>query len=595
MKKRTSVFIVLLAFAVFPLMFAQAANETCSAGDDSCKIDNGYSCLNQKINDKECDNLAPEEKVFSLIAAGKCLSEVKDDSQFEDDIIYTSQSVIGMKESGSVDSDTKKWLFGQNRTSEGIDWFLEVESPNKTSCTIESSGTNTVSINEDKTIGSVIGGSSCLTKSSNGYWLEINPNCYDENFTISCDNQFLTTLLYKSSDSDTIYVSEKTSSASAEGETEEKVESLCFGDGSCNYEETLWGALALNVLGINTDAYLPYLITKSSDSENENFLPNSFLYHLTGSVEFKNQLLAEQINGKWWTSKESKYFGTALALYPLQYEEPSQKKDSVDWLLNEVQEEDGCWNSGNIRDTAFILYSLSPKSFASTGTSCQSAGYFCLSQINCNGEILQGYSCSGAFVCCTVDKEIQTCSQQGGEICSSNQICSGVGSITTASSDISSGELCCVNGVCQVPQAPVVSECESQGGECRVNSCLSGESESSLACQYSGDVCCISQTKSSSTGWVWVFLLLILIGAVVAGIIYRDKLIPYWMMIKSKFRRGGNGLTGSSAPSPGPRSPPSSPGFRRPMPSRHPARRLPGARSQGEIDEVLKKLKEMGK
>ncbi len=577
-------------FLVSQATFSSAALKECTEGDNGCKIDNGYSCLNGKIADKTCASLSSEEKVFSFLATGKCSSEVKSDSKYENEVIYTSQAILG----GSSATSAKEWLLDRSKVSEGVDWFLEIESPEATACTVDYSNSNEVSINADKKIDSVTGGS-CLTKSSNGYWVGVSSDCFGEEFTISCDKQFLTTLLYKGSNSDTIYVSEKTSSASADGTTKERVDSLCFssGSGGCDYESTLWGALAADSLKENSSSYVPYLTTLAED--NEDLIPETFLYQLTGNVEFKNKLLGNQINSQWWVTKDDKYFGTALALLSLQYEEPAQKKDSVNWLLNTAQEEDGCWNSGNIRDSAFILYSISPNAISSSGTSCTGAGYFCTSQIGCSGDVLQGYGCSGAFVCCTQEPSLGTCVEQGGAICNSNQNCVGAGSIGVDSSDLASGEVCCLSGTCQEPQTPKLSECESLGGFCRTG-CLAGEENNFKSCDFSSDSCCVPSTApSKSYGWIWFFLALI--ALVIVGIVYRDRLRPYWFMIKSKFR-GDKGPSGSGPVTSGPRSPPSMPpSLRRMVQGRGPSYggRIPRVRSQGEIDEVLKKLKEMSK
>lgn len=589
MKKQVVLFALTL-FIFFGFVIAQE-DIVCELGDDNCKIDKAYSCLRGEIDDKGCDNLSPEEKVFSLLATGKCKAEVLDDSRYKSDLKYTSQAILGFKETGSSSSSAKSWLFGKNRTSIGIDWFLEIESPEETTCTVDYSSSNDIVINEDKTINSLTGGS-CLSVSANGYWIEVSSDCYDEEFTISCDKQFLTTLLYQKQGSDTIYVSEKTSSASAEGTTKEKVESLCFGGNDCDYEGTLWASLALSVLGIDVVPYLPYLITMAGD--NVDLLPEAFLYSLTGNLEFKNQLLIKQINNKWWVYSDDRYFGTALALYPLQYEEPSQKKDSVNWLLNEAQEENGCWDSGNIRNTAFILYSISPKSVSSVSSvGCEGAGYFCVSQINCLGEVLSGYSCSGAFVCCSEDLTLRTCSEQGGEICNSNQECVGVGSLPVDAADLSTGQLCCTGGACQERQAATPSNCEVSGGTCRINSCLDGEETSFESCDFSSDICCVQETKQK-TNYAWIWILLILIALATAGIIFRDRLRPYWFRIKSKFDKSRPSSRGLMTRRPGipPAIPPPS---RRMATTRRPMRGIPRAKSRTEIDDVLKKLKEMGK
>ena len=601
-----SVFLVSIFFTFF--VSATEHDVVCDEGDVDCKVDKAYSCLNEKIDDKTCDGLSSEERIFSLLATGKCKDEVVDDSRYNSDLRFTSQALIGLHNFGFNTDEAEEWLLSQERVSEGIDWFLEIESLEETTCVVDSSGSNNVFIGEDKKISSLTGGS-CLSLAQEGYWLEINSNCYSENFTISCDKQFLTTLLYQKQGSDTIYVSEKTSSASAEGSTEEKVNSFCFREGGfCDYEGSLWASLALSVSGNEVTSYLPYLATLAED--NENFLPESFLYFLTGNTDFKNQLLSKQINNKWWLSLNDKYYGTALALYPFKYEEPQQKTDSIDWLLDEVQGEDGCWNSGNIRSTGFILSSLWPReSLASSGNGvstgrvdCETAGFYCSSIINCDAEILSSYSCSGSFVCCSQEKTLETCFEQRGEICNSNQNCAGIGSIIVGASDLSLGQLCCVSGSCQEvsPEIPDVSSCESFGGTCRVNGCFDGEKEDfGLSCDFSTDVCCIKEAEPEKTSLLWVWILLGLIVLVVLGIIFRDKLRPLWFRIKSGFGRGRKGPR--RPPPPGMHHPLGRrPLFRRRMPRRivpvnqKLSKKLP-RKSQGEIDDVLKKLKAMGK
>src|SRR3989338_5334576 len=360
MKRVLMTFAFLLLFSVAFATFISAALQDCSPGDKDCKTKEAYSCLEGKISDKTCSNLSPEEKVFSFLATGKCKSETLNSEGYKEDITFTAKTLLALKESGSNTDDAKDWLFDFNRSSIGLEWFLEIESPESTICTVDYSNSNTIKINKDKTIASVTGGS-CLKKSSNGYWVEISSGCYDEEFKISCDKQFLTTLIYKAKDGETIYVSEKTSSASASGETKEKVKSMCFStsSNSCDYEGTLWAAFSLSVLGGDVTSYLPYLITFSSESE------------------------------------------------------------------------------------------------------CELSGFFCTSQIRCKGNVLPGYACSGAFVCCSTEPEVLTCAQQEGEICNSGQTCKGTGSLTVDASNLNSGEICCLEGTCSesTSQGSALSEC----------------------------------------------------------------------------------------------------------------------------------------
>ena len=243
-------------------------------------------------------------------------------------------------------------------------------------------------------------------------------------------------------------------------------------------------------------------------------------------------------------------------------------------------------------------------------------GYYCRSNnacLNDDGDVLDQYSCSSSSgICCSKDSSALTCGDQFGDICNSNQQCSGGQEVSTAS-DISIGEICCVGGTCQ-DQDEETSDCEWYDGECKT-SCGSGESESSDDCEEvygNGYVCCMESgttppvDKGGSLLWLWILLVLIVL--VVLGIIFRDKLRIAFMKLKSG---GNNPPTRPGFPPPGMMSnrpiprrilPPSAPSGPppRPMPPRGPPSRAPPQskptqKPKSDLDDVLKKLKEMGK
>lgn len=611
MKKRALLLGILFVF-VFSIFFASAAVNTstiCGDDDEDCKVDKAYACLNEKIDDETCSGLSSEDRLFAFLATGDCRQEVLNDSKYESDLRYTSIAAIGLQSHGSSTTDVETWILEQERDSIGLDWFLEIESSEAVTCTVQSSNSNTIVINEDKQITSLTGGS-CLTLAQGGYWLEIDSNCYDENFTISCDQTFLTTLLYQRQGSDTIYISEATHSSSAQGETTEKVNSLCFKTGSsCNYEGSLWAALALLVTGNEPDAYLPYLITLAED--NEDLLPESFLYYLTGNSDFRNQLFGKQINNKWFVSLNDRYYGTAVAMYPFKYEDSTQKSGVMDWLLNEVQNGDGCWDSGNIRSTSFILASLWPRGTVDSGSNgtstlvdCEASGFSCTSRVNCDGEILSNYYCSSTFVCCSEAPIIETCAEQGGLTCNTGQRCSGISAVTVSAAGLGLGQICCVSGSCQTIQdttTDTTNGCEDNGGTCRPTECAANEEEAfEFSCNLRGDFCCISKSSSEGKSLLWLWLLLLLIIFVVLAIIFRDKIREFWIRMNSGSKKQPPSGAYSRIP---PRGSPPGPSVlnrplarpqnqmqRRPIPGKNP----PG-KSSGELDDVLKKLKEMGR
>ena len=570
------------------------------------KVVLAYDCLQNKINNT-CGDLTLEQQIFSLMVLDDCKAEVKE-SQDENycwpkdkcETKKTAQAILALDASGTKTEKAEEWLMSQNKTPTDLIWYLQVESPEATSCEISyGSSTHTVNIAEDKKIDSSAG--NCLSLAQSNYWLEIYPSCYDYEFEISCDKDFQTNLLYKESDSITIHVSPETSSSSEGGITKEKINSLCFKQGnSCNYEASLWAAWVLNLKGYDVSAYMPYLITQTKD--NERYLPESFLL-LLGEESYKTALLEKQKTQGYWRASTStnEYYDTALALLPLYSEELSEKDKALEWLL-ESQDSEGCWQ-GNIRNTAFILFSAWPEKGPSrdkdgdgngddtdVSADCEKNGGFCMYQSECEesgGNELTLLDCFGSQVCCDTEVVLKTCEEEGGKICADDEECS---ISTTETLD----EYYCCLGTCKEKQEePEESKCKQQGGICKSTCNESEEINYLYNCESSVDNCCVSK-ESPKSNLLWVWILLILIVLVSVGIIFRDNLRKFWFRAKSGFSKS----------KPGPRG---EPGFfhspmRRPAtprrifpPSDNQMRRLMPRRPSKELDDVLGKLKQMGK
>lgn len=607
MRKRLFLLLSVIALIYISSIISAADLKTCEPENNDCKIDNAYICINNQIGD--CSSLASSEaKIFSLLATGKCGDKVISDSKYKSDLKYTAQAILGLKDAGMDTKGAEEWLISQNTTPTQLSWYLQIDAIGASRCTAEYLSTsNVIDIGEDKKINSITGPGSCLTISSNGYWLQVNNKCYGDEFSVSCDQSFSTNLLYKKTGSDTIYVSPVTNSESAGQPAIEKVESLCFRQGaSCSYEGSLWSALVLDSLDYDMSAYKSYLVTLAED--NLKYLPESFLSLLIQGGNYQTELLAKQKNKKYWQESDDRYYDTAVAVYPLRFDEILEKQNTVNWLLNEAQGKDGCWNNGNLRDTSFLLYSLWPRTISSAAgaediatVDCEDAGNYCMSSLSCGevGQVLEGYSCSGTFVCCSEPKTVPTCEEQEGDICNSNQNC--VGGSTVSASDLDSGQVCCYQGSCEISTASgtsEASECEISGGRCDI-SCDAGEEESYQICGYSTDVCCLPKSTDKNISQLWIWILVALIAIIIIAIIFRDGLRVLLLKIQSGF-----GEDRASTSRSGPRGgfPPSSMHLeRRPIPSRRiipsqPPHHLPQRpKPAREVDDVLKKLKEMGK
>ena len=596
MKKRVVIIFLVVLVLNLSIIFAQSDNDTSQRG---------YECLESKVKGK-CPSFSLEEKIFSFLAIKECKNEILADSQNDEcwpkggcRIKTTSQAMLGLKEINHDVNKIATWLFAQKAIPQNLEWLLQIETTNPTSCKITYSGNSyLVNIGADKKIDRNAG--NCLRVYGAGYWLEVSRTCYEVEFEISCSESFYTSLLYKDQTSSTVYVSQKINSASGEGTTREKVNSFCFGQGNtCDYEGSLWAALALKIAGYDVSAYTPYLVAMSY--ANQKVFPEVFLFYLLGD-SYRNSILLKQKENQWWYETGDKFYDTALALYPFQNEQFTEKTNSVDWL-SEVQGIDGCWQ-GNVRNTAFILYSIWPRKFVVSGTTptpdCKERGFFCTTKTNCadaGGEELDYGGCFGLSICCSKEKVLETCSAQAGAVCTSEETC--IGGVTVEASDVSFPRICCVGGECMKKEEKF-PECELYGGYCR-STCYGNEERRDYEC-FSG-VCCF-ETKAKKSNYLGIIIFSVLIFLVLIGFVFRKKLRDLWLRLKMK-RGKGRGGPGRPGFRPGFPPPPYSPPSRtipqrgvqrKIIPSSHPSqiRRLVQTKSKGEIDEVLKKLKEMG-
>jgi hypothetical protein len=592
MKKK--VLFIFLSLLVLSLLFVSAQNETQT--DAATK---GYACLESRVKD-QCSSLSTEEKIFSVLAVGKCKTELNSDSvgnacwpkpESSCKIKTTAQAVLAL---GSGTKNAEDWLLSKTMSFTGMEWYLQVESNSNVSCTATYLGSPYTFTVTDKVIDGDAG--SCLSVSDN-YWFIISSTCYGTELKLSCDKSFSTNLFYKKLNSNTFYVSGATHSAAGAGSISEKVNPLCFGeDGACDYEGSLWATLVLSAKKKNVSDYIPYLVAMSDETENLQYLPKSFLYTLTNN--FKLDVLSKQMGSQYWDVSGDKFYDTAIALLPFQNQDIAEKTNSKTWL-GEIQETDGCW--GSTRNTALLLYSLWPRKNGdiSSTKDCSAANYFCRSSLSClddGGVEMDDYdaSCFGTDVCCSKEQQLESCAAQSGELCSSSEQC--LGGTEVESTDSNSEKFCCVNGVCGQQQ---ITQCETNNGICRTT-CTSKEKLSPYTCNGS-DICCVTKKFN----WVLlIIILIILIILAVIGIIFRKQLrdiffkVKAWVQSKFKFK----GKKPSSPMTPPGRLPttssariPAGAVQRRIIPQQQRAPVTRPVQKKSDFDDVLKKLREIGK
>ncbi|RMD46105.1 hypothetical protein D6829_00345 [Candidatus Pacearchaeota archaeon] len=604
----------LAALALIALMFPLALAQTNSSNStqntkttSKDKIQKGFTCLEDAVLD--CSKLSVQEIALTILATPgtetieDCIDELETRAENDNfgNIRDTALAILALNHVGRDTKPYENWLLKQEESPSDLIWYLQQDSSEEVTCTIKYGSTSgDVSIGKDKKVSSGVG--SCLQPSSSGFWLRIDPSCYGTEFEISCDQNFIANLLYKSDSSPVIHIVEDLSSRKSAGDSATlKVISKCFGD-PCDYEATAWASLALLRTKHPIDAYIPYLIALAK--KNEGFLPNALILMITGEEEFANKLMEEQNLAGYWKAKSSNYdkiYDTSLALLASARVSSSEKVKKARSYLLFLQKSSGCWAEGSdkIRDTAIALWALSGRTYrkGSSIVDCKEAGFFCVPKADCEGtDVLRNYYCgySSYFSCCKKKVE-KTCSQKKGKICPLGKKCSGEEVETTDTTK------CCLSSC--VEKTEEKSECESKGSSysCKT-SCSSSERKVSYACDE-GDVCCKKTSGpvkpnnggKSSTGIIIV--LVILIGLVVLGIIYREKL-KMWIMKrkyeKSKGQSGPAGFRPGAPPREGPPRPPRPP--RPPMPptrSPLPPRPIPG--KDKEMSDTFRKLREMSR
>ncbi|MFH1521414.1 MAG: hypothetical protein ABIF18_00485 [archaeon] len=595
--KKTGVFAILflLLFSLVPLSLAQD-NETVTTQQSTDKVEDGFICLEEKAGD--CSSLTTQELALTIMATpnnifSDCVDELEDRQTSDNwgSVRDTALAILALKHAGKDTESAEEWLLEQEQIPTDLIWYMQQDSNEETECHIGyKTNDYTINVGINKKIDSSAG--SCLTLAQSNFWLQVSSSCYEEEFSIECDQPFIANLLYKNKNSPTIYVLEGTESSPAFGSIKLEVNSKCFGVNSCDYEATAWATLALLKTGHNVEEFIPYVIAMADT--NERYLPEAFIYMLTNYEDYATQLIANQKLGNYWEADSSAYnrfYDTSLALIALGGSSSEQIIKARDWLLFS-QGSNGCWQN-SVRDTAIALWALSGRSgLSSSGASityCSEAGYFCIPSFDCpsSEDVGNNYFCASLSDTCCMNENILTCSEYGGEECSDAEVCIGN---ERKSTDIS---MCCV-GTCE--DRPQENECEANFYTC-MDSC--SEYQESMPAYSCGGarVCCRTQTtttETSSSWWIWVLIVLIIAVLGAIGYIYRDKLKLLWFQIQTKFKKDDGKGGAPRGPRPGMPPRPGFPPLRRPSP---PVTRMPSRPTHRDsaMSETFQKLKDMSR
>jgi len=587
----------LLLILILSISFVIAQNETNTTDttptttQDTNKIDRGYFCLESKVKGT-CSSLTTEEIAFTLLASPnsatttECKNALIDKRSASNNcwpkasctIKDTALAILALNNLGEDTAQAEAWLVSKTLTPTDLIWYLQQDSNVATQCKISAQGDeNTINIKENKKIEGSAG--SCFSLARSDFWLEINNNCYNTEFSVSCKDEFIASLLYSNQNSDTYYVLSNTKSAPGSGKVIFEVTAKCFGINSCNYEETVWTTLALLKKGYDIEEYIPYVVAMADS--NKRYLPNAFIYMITNYKDYGTRLIEDKGFGDYWqapSSSQSKFYDTAIALTALKSSSAEEVEKSKTGILFD-QPQQGCWNN-DIQDTAMILWALTDRAPSQgTGTTyCSEANYFCIPTAECPAnEQFENYFCSGLSIICCMSENLQTCSEYEGQECASDKRCSG------NERRASDTDNCCLSSC--VDRVDTTG-CEAMGYICRAE-CSANQESIDYECDTG--ICCRTKTTPQK-GSIWIWILIIAIILVLAAIAYvmRDKLKLFFFKLKTKFKKEKPGPAPSQTQPPRPGFPP----VRR-IPQRRAPLRQPPRAGNTPIDNVFKKLKQM--
>jgi len=359
------------------MIFASFAFSASSDYED--EINSAFSCLDNKVGSA---TLSLEEAVFSALAnvpddkVNNTIVQKKNPNEFcwpssGCDIKDTARVALAKLSMGESVGNITDWLKSKAGSTEDLTWYLQIIIDNNgpSDCIVNYDGTDhSISIDEDMGLSGSPG--SCLTITGSGNWLRVSDSCLEKEFQTQCAYSFKTNLLYEKSTGGILYVSPETHTASGDGEiehsgwTSEEINARCFKEGSsCDYEASLWAAVALYADGKEIGEFAPYL--KALASENQEYFPSAFLLAmLAGSDDHYSEIIESKKirpEGAYWDiggSPYSKYYDTSLAMLALGgADSPEIDSANVLGYLFTHQDDSGCWNGGNIRDTAFVIWS----------------------------------------------------------------------------------------------------------------------------------------------------------------------------------------------------------------------------------------------
>ena len=220
MKKRESLLFSLLMVLIVVLIIATpsilaVSNNTGGSANTAnlSGFDKSYQCLKDKIDGAGYSSMNVEELSFSILALGydkdrqdklKVAIDAKKDADkncWPTGSCALKQTALVFLAYNKINANTKNiqdWLMNQTGATNELIWYIQVENPSNElmQCTITYDGmAKKINVDADKIVSGSPG--ICFSIANNGYLLEVRNTCFNKDFEISCDKDFITTTPYQ--------------------------------------------------------------------------------------------------------------------------------------------------------------------------------------------------------------------------------------------------------------------------------------------------------------------------------------------------------------------------------------------------------------
>ncbi|MEM2017763.1 MAG: hypothetical protein QW585_00895 [Candidatus Pacearchaeota archaeon] len=505
-------FFVAFFIALLVLTFFVSAQE-------EMQIKRVYSWLQTKTLGK-WNALSTKEHVFSLLALQEKLSisqknaslkaliaKSKDNAcwpQASCNAVETAIAKIALDnfalEFPWLETSSEKasdWLLNKTIVFMPENFYLQIIQPAKKEilCIISyDTGSCEIKVKSDDKIEM----QACSCFSSETYWLKVRTECARKNFSITCNESAFASFLFKK-DNEWFVTSSVVSVPLPPSNASIGITSYCIGDSTCDYEATLWTAYAFRNEKEKAKIFLPYLVMQAETEKR--FLPEAFLYAITGKEIYSNKVAALQGNDGFVLAPGSaynKYYDSAIAkIMNVAINETKLKEK----LMRE-QRRDGSWscsglsNCNEIRENSLIVYAFWP-SYLSLLPECEQQGLTCVTNCSSAGGKKENYECDEGKECCNLssyscEERYGTCmalvSCPSGYVkvpysCKPEQICCKPYNISACVSEIN-GKFCQINQQCS-GNAVVSAEYPTQE-RCCLGSCVAMTQTCS---ELDGEIC----------------------------------------------------------------------------------------------------------